>query len=277
MAEIKSIEEAVPGSIVFFMDAKNRMPPQKSGFSQIGIIHQKGKVLYVRKTIWRRKLLEKELSEIKGPLSIYSLKDLEESKKITRFFNINIMNCRMFDLGMRYIKRDTTFFDKPLLLPKLNKIVDQDDFIKKWNLLKSNLKPVDLLLIYDTSSIVSWLIKTIDNGIWSHVAGYTGDGTVWEAISSGAVERPLEVYKNSKYHIGVYRFREELSDQEAAEIVSKARERIGQPYGYLTLLWIGWLRLFKRNSFLFEGEFDPWKITPNDFVYSGLWWLVEFI
>ncbi len=276
LKKYSSVDVAL-GSTVFFMDAKNQIPEQRCGYSQFGIVHEKGKVIYVRKTKYRRKIVVSKLSDIDGDSKIYSHRDSLLSANIARFFNVNLMNPRMFDLAIYKIKNDESFFDDPLLMPKYKHNIDEQYFTEKWRIIGQKLKPADLIFTYDSSSILSKIIKFMDNGLWSHVANYTGDGTVCEAISPRTTERPLSVYKQMNYRIGVYRWHKELSDEARNKIVDNLRSDLGLPYGYITLFKLGWLRLLNRNKFLFEGDFDPDKVTPNDLIYSGNYRLVEFV
>ena len=55
----------------------------------------------------------------------------------------------------------------------------------------------DMLCVFDTKNVFSWVISKVDRGPWSHTAICTGEGTVLEAITTGVCERPLDVYATS--------------------------------------------------------------------------------
>jgi len=94
--------------------------------------------------------------------------------------------------------------------------------------LENKVQPGDTIFIYDTSSIISNIIARFDNGSWSHVGIYVGEGKLCEAITSGVIKRSLSVYKKPNIRIGAYRF-PDMKPWQVEKLISFLEEKIGCP------------------------------------------------
>ena len=158
---------------------------------------------------------------------------------------------------------DLEYFEQPLKLPFLNRMNLENKEEEYKNLCRLISKG-DLLCTFNTKSLMSKLISIVDNGPWSHVAMCSGDGTVIEAIPSGAVERPISVYADKKFHIGLYR----MPGQDAEESVAKMRSMIGSGYNYKGALIAGLQKLLNKP------RYAP---TPADVIINSKAQLLAYV
>ena len=96
----------------------------------------------------------------------------------------------------------------------------------------------DAIVTFDTKSIVSRIITHLDQGTWSHVGQYVGNGKIVEAITPGVVERSIEDYHHYRYRLGVYRV-PGASAEQIDSMIARLRSRIGDRYSYRKVLLLG--------------------------------------
>jgi uncharacterized protein YycO len=100
------------------------------------------------------------------------------------------------------------------------------------------LQKGDAIFTLDTKSIASRLIAYLDQGAWSHVGTYVGNGQIVEAITLGVVERSIEAYHDARYRLGVYRL-PGASLEQIDSLVSFNRSTVGDRYSYRKALTLG--------------------------------------
>ena len=83
---------------------------------------------------------------------------------------------------------------------------------------------------------------------------YSGQGTIIESITSGCVERPIEVYRKPQFRLGLFRYRD--TDPERA--VASMRKKKGSRYNYWGALQAGAGKYFNL--------WDRGAGTPNDMI-----------
>jgi hypothetical protein len=188
--------------------------------------------------------------------------------KIDKFFTHNKPNAELFFRGLDAIsRRDHAFFDFPVRLPILPPTTPQE-FEERWARMEEIVRPADCIMTFDTSSYVSRVIAAVDRGVWSHVAGYAGNGNIFEMTTQGLVERPLRAYRSPKYRIGIYRPATSTGDPCDPRIDSYlafVRAKISSArYSYSRVIKLGGQKLLgiqpRRPS-----DFD---VTPNDMARS---------
>jgi hypothetical protein len=124
---------------------------------------------------------------------------------IEKFFTQNKPNAELFFQGLYALgRRDNDFFEYPIRLPILP-LTHAQEFEERWQRMRQIIRPADCIMIFDTTSHISRIIAAVDRGVWSHVAGYAGNGNILELILSGMVERSLDTYRSPRYRIGIYR------------------------------------------------------------------------
>lgn len=111
-----------------------------------------------------------------------------------------------------------------------------------------NIKPGDILLSRNKKNAISTTIASITKSNWGHAFLYIGDGKILESNSHGVVINPLSHYFNTKYDVGLFRLKEELSTEQIEKLIKKARKLLGIKYGYLQLLWFLILRIFGKSE-----------------------------
>jgi hypothetical protein len=96
----------------------------------------------------------------------------------------------------------------------------------------------DILFSQPTQSFTSWVVMYFQGGPCSHVAMLTKEGTVIEAISSGVVERPADVYFDGKHFLTIRRHRE-WNEELGQKLVSFQRSQIGRGYASRKVIVLG--------------------------------------
>jgi hypothetical protein len=91
---------------------------------------------------------------------------------------------------------------------------------------------------FDTKSIVSRIITHLDEGAWSHLGTYVGNGRIAEAITLGVVERSIEAYHDARFRLGIYRL-PGASPQQIDSMIAFFRSRVGDRYAYRKVLLLG--------------------------------------
>ena len=85
-----------------------------------------------------------------------------------------------------------------------------------------------------------------------------------EAIPPRVSERPIEIYRNPRYRLGVYRVKGITPDQ-AELMISFTHRQLGKPYAYRKVLRLALWKLFGGRPKKSSGGF--FLISPNDMAY----------
>jgi hypothetical protein len=139
-----------------------------------------------------------------------------------------------------------------------------EEYEQAWNRVIGKMKKFDVFFSFDSRSLISRLIKSLDKGSWSHCGIYMGDGMVIEAVSKGVLKRGIESYKNIGIHLGVYRYRV-TTDKEQQALDSLIAD-IGKPYGYVKAIILGIRTLCRLNI----EPSRPGDSTPNGIIYNHI-------
>ncbi len=254
--------------MIFFVDKKSKEKiGTKTGCNQTGIFISKNEIVFLRK----RKIRKINLEELTGSkIMITQHKDKSLIPKITKYFNNIHYNYRLFILGIRAIAQNNIeVFNCDSIMPKIKKYQSTSEYNAAWDWFLYNLKKGDILFTFNSKSIISKIIASIDKGSWSHCGIYAGEGKIFEALSSGRVLRSIENYRKQHIHIGVYR--PNLNNPDSNNLLDKyIKSEIGPGYGYLKALMIGIRTILGLN----DGSFEPTDVTPNGIIYSGSLYLV---
>jgi Orthopoxvirus protein of unknown function (DUF830). len=260
------------GCMIFFVDKKSRgkLGP-KTGCNQTGIFISDSEIMFVRK----RKVQNINVDELKGTkVVIHKVKDDPLSRNIVAFCKNIKNNYRMFGLGIRaLVNHNFEVFDSENIMPNFYNYLSITQYDIAWSELTSKLRKGDLIFTFNKKSRISKLIASIDNGSWSHCAIYMGQGNIFEAISKGRVVRNIEVYKNPNTHIGVYRSgvgKQSLTNDTINKFVNG---EAGPGYGYLKAILLGMRTVLVLN----DDKFSPTDVTPNGLIYSGSFYLVDYL
>jgi uncharacterized protein YycO len=153
------------------------------------------------------------------------------SAQIEEFFTTNVMNNKLYVRALLEIGNvNSTFWNKPIKVPILTPIT-AEEHEARWNRMVKLLQKGDGIFTFDTKSPSSRVITYLDQGTWSHIATYAGNGQICEAIPSGVVERSIEAYRDSRYRLGVYRVPGASLEQIDA-LVKAGRSQVGKRYNF---------------------------------------------
>lgn len=271
MKNLNTIKSECPGCQILFFDKKTKEPPgPKTGCNQTGVLISEQTILYCR----NRKIVHIKIDDLIGSkVIICGLKDKTKSDKIINYFKKSKSNYRLFKLGVRALmQHNMKVFDDPYIMPKLREYGSEDEHQKNWHRVTSKLQKNDFIFTYNSKSLISKIIASIDKGSWSHSGIYFGNGEILEAISKGLVKRKIDVYRNKHIHLGIYRAIGTNNDID--EILDTFYvESLGLKYGYHKALILGIRTLLG----LTEDKFSPTDLTPNGLIYAGNLYLVDFI
>jgi hypothetical protein len=223
--------------------------PNKSGF-----VTAEGDVLYP--FMWWIRKVRKDMFRKKGKLMTMP-SDYVHGPALETFFTRNVLNPDLYQKVLHVFANTPGFADflkNPIKLPMLDPI-DEDEFERRWEMLRTVLKDGDHVFCFDSHSRVSRFIAWFDQGVWSHVAGYIGDGMVCEAITSGVVYRSIDAYHRFGYRIGVYRL--QYTPEQLAEWKLSSLSKVGDRYSWRRIVSEGFRKLFRRPP---HGN----HVTPNE-------------
>jgi hypothetical protein len=238
---------------VLFLDDDRTHETVITGFNKIGWVTSSGLVVHAR----RRRIVATPISEIKRHHHEFrkTPENLDQSK-LERFFAMNYRAYDLFFSGVAAIaSRNKDFFLNPIKLPILDGI-GREEHDKRWGALTVAITECDFLCVFDSKSLISRFIAYIDDGPWSHTASYSGEGTIFEAVPPRVCERPLEIYRDPRYRLGLYRTVPELDPAQKLSFNAFQRRQIGRRYSYEKAFLAGFLKHLRRP------RNAP---TPNDF------------
>lgn len=236
----------------------------ETGFNTVGYVTNSGMVVFQN----RRRIIQRKFSEIKTlPHQTFKISESFDLEKIDKFFTENFQTPELFHHGLASITQGgVTYFDSPIKLPKLENSEPQSEIrTKAWGYLKNEIQIGDVLFTFDTKSFTSKVITWVDNGPWSHCGICTGNGTIVEATTSGMVERPIDVYADTRYRVGLYKVLSEGDQPEKR--IEFSRAQLGKPYNFRGAFVAGLRKLMNR----------PRTPTPNDLATSPMLQLVALV
>lgn len=137
------------------------------------------------------------------------------------------------------------------------------EFYKRSETMMAILQRRDWIFTADSNSKISGLICRWDQGPWSHMGAYTGDGFLCEAIPLRVSERPIDVYRNPRYRLGIYRHRG-MTAEEADKLIAFNRRTVGESYGYRKAVRLASWKLIRGRRA--KGQ-DAFLLIPNDLAY----------
>jgi permuted papain-like amidase YaeF/Yiix C92 family enzyme len=209
-----------------------------TGFNNTGYVTADDIVIHPR----RSRIAMTPLARIaKRPHQLIQLPNLPHAQQIEAFFTKNVINNTLYVMALQHIPNaNSPFWRSPIKVPILEPI-SAEEHERRWNKLKSVLQKGDGIFAIDTESAGSRIIAYLDQGSWSHVGTYSGNGQIVEATTSGVTERTIEAYHNRRYRLGAYRLPGATSEQ-IDTIISFARTQIGGGYNYRGAITLG-LRL----------------------------------
>jgi Permuted papain-like amidase enzyme, YaeF/YiiX, C92 family len=230
--------------------------------NKVGYITKENIVIYP----YYLRLRRLPLAKLPRPYDVWTLPASPIESNVEVFFTQNHDNFWMFNMGMHALDPNgayPNFFDVPIKLPLPDHRSDAE-FYERWDTMMRLLQRGDFIFTADSESRVSRLICRWDQGPWSHTATYIGDGIVHEAIPPRVSERPIDVYRNPRYRIGVYRLKGGMTDEEAGRLMGFARRQSGKPYAYRKVLRLALWKLIGGRP---GKKQDAFLVSPNDMTY----------
>jgi hypothetical protein len=246
---------------ILFRDFDPWFKPDRTNFNKVGYITKYGTVIY---PMWRH-VRERRIERIQRHRHTILERSLtpDQERNVETFFTKNQRKLNLFDMGMRKLalSADLSFFENPIRLPLLEPISDAEHK-RRWAQFLNHLQPFDNVALIDTQSKISRAIAKFDQGTWSHTAMYLGQGRIVEAITSGVVERGIEVYRFPRYRLGIYRVVDEFDEPGKIAMKNFALTQVGKGYNYS-----GVLRLCAEKLL---GVRHPMPPSPNDMLISEM-------
>ena len=254
--------------MIFALNEKSPAKPDETGFNELGVVISPNKLLigqgYDFKIYTKAEL--KKFSEIRF---FNTPKHIKHKEVISKYFNF-CWNYPLFrNIGLSALIEKAGVFEgmgfwENLydLLPEAIIYKSDEEYEKHWEEFIAHLKVGDTIATFDKHSFTSKIIAEIDDGIWSHVGTYAGNGLINEAIPKhGVTKTKIDAYHNQRYRLGIYRFRS-ITAKELIPYMQVSEALIGEPYSYDKALILGITKIF--NVPLSEIP------TPNACIYTGL-------
>jgi hypothetical protein len=253
---------------VLFREFDPWHPTDMTGFNKTGYVTESGVVIYPRRSRIARKSVD---AIMKLPHRLLRMPHHPRAEQIEKFFTNNIINTTMYVMAIERIGQPASpFWDNPIKLPILNPITPAEHE-KRWSLLLNLLQRGDAIFTVDTKSITSRVITYLDQGVWSHVGTYTGEGRICEAITSGVTERSIEAYHHPRYRLGIYRL--DGSEEQIDQMIEALRSQIGKPYAFKKVLRLG----IRMALGIWPNPNERYQITGNRWIPIAGLRLIEII
>jgi len=184
--------------------------------------------------------------------------------EVARYFRRHTHRPAHFEAGLRAVREENL---EPLIagefFPDRPTYRTDDEYEAAWRRLTADLKPADFIFTTDLDSRLSRLIAWSTDGAWSHAAIYVGRGEIWESVTSGIRNGPIELYKGQRYWVGAYRHCNALkkpSTLEEVEAAVRSHQFRPNAYNCRGALKFGWKA--------FRGDHSH-ALTPNSTVLQG--------
>lgn len=253
------------GSLVLFLDSKIKKPVDETGYNQIGVVVSTSTLICKRgNKVVRLSSIDSENKKY----DVYHPESEQLTSNVVEYFNSNLVSVPIFDLGIAALlnKSSPELFDSPIIMPDFEKL-PCIDFERKWNSIEANAEEGDMVFTYNQSNFVSRLIAKLDNGSWSHVGVYIGNGYICEAVTSGVTKRAITTYKNSNIRIGLYRHKN-MTPERADNISNMCLSQLGCSYNYWGAIKLGLKKILKIEN----------KVpSPSGTIFGGQLYLVEYV
>jgi Permuted papain-like amidase enzyme, YaeF/YiiX, C92 family len=203
-------------------------PTDATGYTKVGYLTNDGTLVYPR----RSRIARVPFGTIRRkPHRRIDISRHPRADQIEALFTESVINNALYVRALQLIADPTSpFWDNPIKLPILTPI-SPEERERKWLQMLPLLQRGDLIYTFDNKSVMSRIIRYLDQGTWSHVACYVGDGQIIEAITSGVVERGLSAYRDTRYRLGVYRFPQATADN-INHMIAFQRSTVGDRYSY---------------------------------------------
>ena len=127
----------------------------------------------------------------------------------------------------------------------------------------------DILFSQPIHSFTSWVVMYLQGRPCSHVATLTKEGTVIEAIPTGFVERPADIYFDGKHYLAIRRHRE-WNEEFGQKVVSFGRSQIGCGYAWRKVITLG-LHILIGNHW----DWRP-RISFDVLIVLAALWLISY-
>lgn len=265
-----------PGDAILFLDTRDPNPENATGCNHIGVILQDDSVVFCR----RRRATSLSVSKLRRSaprMHLLKPKDAAVRNSLLRYFTTHRYNPRLLELGFTSLSSPTLkVLDSLEIMPDVRDPLPAPEHERAWQRVTSRLEPGDSIFTYDTTSFVSRIITRIDSGSWSHVGVYVGDGQIVEAISSGVVRRSLDVYRTSKIRLGVYRA-VSATEEGKAKAIFWLNRQVGKPYNYAGVIRLAFRKVVERYLPIRWPIRSPRDLSPNDMIYRGGLYLVDYV
>lgn len=265
-----------PGDAILFLNTRDTNPENATGCNHIGIILQDDSVVFCR----RRRATSLSVSKLRlstPRMHLLKPKDAAVRNSILRYFNLHRNNPRLLELGFISLSSPTLkVLDSVEIMPNVREPLSAQEHERAWQRVTSRLEPMDFIFTYDTTSFVSRIIAWIDSGSWSHVGVYVGDGQIVEAISSGVIRRSLDVYRTSKIRLGVYRV-VSVNEEGKQKAIFWYNQQVGKPYNYAGVIRLAFRKVVDRYLSIRWSIRSPRDLSPNDMIYRGWLYLVDYV
>jgi hypothetical protein len=194
-----------------------------------------GIVIYPRRSRIARTSIE---AVIRRHHRLIDISNHPRATQIEALFTNNVINNTLYVAAMQQMgNANSPFWNNPIKIPILSPI-SPEEHETRWRKFVAALQKGDAIFTFDTKSIVSRIITHLDQGAWSHVGTYVGDGRIVEAITLGVVERSIEAYHDRRYRLGIYRL-PDASPQQIDSMIAFYRSTVGERYSYRKVLLLG--------------------------------------
>jgi len=197
-------------------------------------------------------------------VQIFRPRDRELLPRITNYFDRHAQRGRMIELGFQALLRGNMAPFRSEMFPSLDSSARSSSH--SWDHLVSQLRSGDLLLTRNKRSKASSLIASIDDGVWSHVAYYIGNGELFEFNTDACGVKRIDRYADSQFAVAAYRSFLPLEDWEA-ESQRAAFVLRDNHYSFTSALVCGIQNLLNRS------DAPP---TPNGLIYTGQYRPIAF-
>ncbi len=251
--------------LIVFKDRDRWHKIDETGFNKTGYVTRNGVVIYPS----RRRIAKTSLQMVeRRHHCLFSIAAHPHADQIELFFSSNVINYYLYSTAMEQIRQtESRFWDYPIKVPILSPAIPTE-YESRWGHLTATLQKGDLIFTLDSTSMASKLITYLDQGAWSHVGLYAGEGRIVEAITSGVVERSIEAYHHPRYRLGAYRV-DSAKPKQIETMIFFQRTQIGKPYG--------WTQLLRLGAQLVFGVFPREVLTPNELIPAFECRLVEIV
>jgi hypothetical protein len=209
--------------------------PDETGLNKTGYVTATEMVIHPRRSRIARTPLRKI---VKSPHQFIEMPNHPHSARIEEFFTSNVINNTLYVRALLEISNvNSTFWNNPIKVPILTPITPEVHEAR-WDRMVELLQKGDGIFTLDTRSLSSRVIAYLDQGTWSHIASYSGNGQICEAITPGVVERSIEAYRDSRYRLGAYRL-PGASPEQIDSMVAAARSQVGKRYNFRGVFRLG--------------------------------------